>query len=145
MLLRSGPEKRARMKDLDGELEALNQYLPRVTSQAYGAGEMPVRQRFYEELEKEIETEYKALWKEATVLGRFEYNYSDNSPAGGMTELEGLLRRGGRVANAEHPDVRSKYGNLFERTRVDREVSLRVIEERRKMGDFVEEMEWFGI
>lgn len=152
MLFPSDPEKRARMKDLDGELEALNQYLLRVTSQADGAEELPGRQRFFEELEKEIEMDYKdlrkeadSLYVEATILGRFEYDYSDNSPAGGMTELEELLRRGGRVLNAEHPDVKAKYGGLFEKTRRDREESLRAIEERREMGEVVEDIERFEI
>lgn len=147
MLFPGDPEKRARMKDLDGELEALNQYLISVFNPDPNLQEGPGRRRFYDGLATELEQDYEELREEATklyleasVLGQFEYRYSDNGPAGGTTRLEEILRSGGEVLYWEHPGVREKYGELFERTREERERNMKGMEEEglgeveRRMG-----------
>lgn len=120
------------MKDLDGELEALNQYLLSVCNPDPNVQEAPGRRRFYDGLATEVEQDYEELryeatklYMEASVLGRFEYDYSDNSPGGGFTQLEDWLRSGREIVNCEHPDVRAKYAELFERTREERDRNIR--------------------
>ena len=90
MLFPKDPEKRARMKDLEGEKEALSRYLLHVSGQRLDArlGLMGTssqgRLRFYVDLEKEIlmdreevGREMKALFMEAGQLERFRYLHLD--------------------------------------------------------------------
>ena len=142
-LFPNDPEKRERMKDLEGEKEALSRYFLHVSGQRLEASmglmgpSSQGRLRFYLDLEKEIlmdkeevTREVEALFLEAGPLERFRYVHLEND--GGCEQLSRFLRMGWPVIGEDEPEVIAAYGELFERCREEREIGKKRLEEGMK-------------
>ena len=116
-------EKRARMKDLQGESAACWEYMFWLQSTLeYGVDSQdhPLddsRREFYKQLQIELEIEFEAverertaLLAEATELGRFDFKYLDND--GRTTRIEKFLRKGANVFEGYGEKAIAKYGHL---------------------------------
>lgn len=116
-------EKRAHMKDLQGESAACWEYMFWLqNSLEFGVDseDHPLdssRREFYEQLQRELEGEFeavekerKALLAEATALGGFEFKYLHND--GKTTRIEKFLRKGADLFDGHDEEVVAKYGHL---------------------------------
>lgn len=111
------PEKRCRMKDLNGELAALHEYT-HCAGLATDDPETDSRRReFYQHLLddifedlKEVDQECDAVWAMATDLSRFEFRHLDND--GRTTRLEQWIKKGADVFYSWGDEVRQKYSYL---------------------------------
>ena len=140
MLFPCDPEKRARMKDLEGEKEALSRYLLHISGQRLEASmgffgpSSSGRLRFHVDLEKEILMdkeevggEVERLFLEAGPLERFRYLHLDND--GGCEDLGRILRMGWPVKGEHEPEVIEAYGELFKRCSEEREAGKKRLHE----------------
>ena len=112
-------EKRAAMKDLDGERSALTEYkiYAELTKDVPETGNE--RAVFYENLShdlgedfREVDEETEELWQTATPLSQFEYRYLDND--GKTTVLEQWISKGADVFHGADNETKQKYKHLMQ-------------------------------
>ena len=116
-LFPSDPEKRAAVKDLDGELGVLIEYFNHAQAMRNDLEIDNERVAFYENLLhyiqedwREVEKEVDELWATATTLSRFEFSYLDND--GKTKVLEDWINCGANIFFAEDYEIKQKYQHL---------------------------------
>lgn len=109
-------ERRARMKDLDGELVALGFYNHWLDLQL--SDEASTRHEFYVDLREEMSRVYWEVWDEwatlrveATPLGRFEFYQLDED--GGTVGMIANLEDGHLFNYEDNEEVQAHYGPLL--------------------------------
>ena len=117
MLFPSDPERRAAMKDLDGERAVLVEYCIFAGSMRDDPVVDDVRRRFYQALSTILHGDWQELDKEATAtlqmateLCRFEFGTLDND--GKTTQLENWVRKGANICYGRSEEVKQKYEYL---------------------------------
>lgn len=116
-LFPNDPEKRCRMKDIDGERGVLAEYRHCAAMASDDPETDSERQEFYDNLHDEIckdwnevAREYDDIWAMATDLARFEFVRLDND--GRTTQLQHWIGQGADVFRDWGDEVREKYSYL---------------------------------
>lgn len=117
-LFPDSPEKRARMKDLEGEAKILLEYRITMTLEKEDVEHGEERRSFYHLVEQslihewgEVNEERKKLWMQGIELGRFEFEFLDDK--GKPTKIEEALKRGADVFRGYGKEVREKHEYLI--------------------------------